>query len=51
MKVLVSHKHSFNQSQFNDVTSISYANDTYTIVTGGVSRTFSKFDFIVFIIN
>lgn len=51
MTVIVSQKNNFNQTQLDNVTSISFANDTYTIVAGGVSRTYSKDNYVIFIIN
>ena len=51
MNVLVHQKNTFNVTQLVNCTSISFANNTYTIVSGGVTRTYSKDNYIVFIIN
>lgn len=51
MTVIVSQKNNFNQTQLDNVTSISFANNTYTIVAGGVSRSYNKDNYIIFIIN
>lgn len=51
MTVIVSQKNNFNQTQLDNVTSISFADNTYTIVAGGVSRSYNKDDYIIFIIN
>lgn len=49
MRVLVKNKNTFNTSDFNNVASISFANNTYTIVLsgGGGTYTFSASDFLV----
>ena len=47
MYVVIMHKHSFTQYQYLS-TSISFADNTYTIVdTGGGVHTFSKTDYLV----
>ena len=51
MTVIVSQKNNFTQAQIENVTSISYANNTYTIVAGGVSMSYSKDNYVIFIIN
>lgn len=51
MTVIVSQKNNFNQTQLDNVTSISFANNIYTIVAGGVSRSYNKDNYVIFIIN
>ena len=51
MTVIVSQKNTFNVTQLTNVSSISFANDTYTIIAGGTTRTYSKINYIIFIIN
>ena len=47
MRVLIKNKTSFNTIEYNNVTSISFANNTYTIVHGGQTNTFSASDYLV----
>ena len=51
MTVLISQKNSFNVTQLTNVSSISFANDTYSITAGGTTSTYSKTSYIIFIIN
>lgn len=47
MRVLIKNKTSFNTIEYNNVTSISFANNTYTIVHGGVTSSYSATDYLV----
>lgn len=51
MTVLVSQKNTFNVTQLVNVSSITFANDTYSITAGGTTTTYSKASYIIFIIN
>ena len=51
MNVLVHKKNTFNVTQIVNVTSITFANNTYSITAGGSTSNYSKDDYIVFIIN
>lgn len=47
MRVLIKHKTTFNTIEYDNVTSISFASNTYTIVHGGQTNTFSANDYLV----
>lgn len=47
MRVLIKNKTSFNTIEYDNVTSISFANNTYTIVHGGQTNTFSASNYLV----
>lgn len=47
MRVLIKHKTTFNTIEYNNVTSISFASNIYTIVHGGVTTTYSAADYLV----
>lgn len=47
MKVIIKSKTSMNTIEYDNVTSISYASNTFTIVHGGVTTTFSSNDYFV----
>lgn len=47
MKVIIKSKTTMNTIEYDNVTSISYASNTFTIVHGGVTTTFSSTDYFV----
>jgi hypothetical protein len=47
MRVLIKSKTSFNTIEYDNVSSISFASNTYTIVHGGVSTSYSADDYLV----
>lgn len=47
MKVIIKNKTTFNTVEYDNVTSISFANNTYTIVHGGQTSTYSANDYLV----
>lgn len=47
MRVIIKSKTTFNTIEYDNVTSISYASNTYTIVHGGVTSTYSANDYLV----
>ena len=47
MRVLIKNKTSFNTIEYDNVTSISFANNTYTIVHGGTTTTYSAANYLV----
>lgn len=51
MVVVIHQKGTFNVTQLNNVDSISYANNIYTVVVNGVSSTYNKDNYIINIIN
>ena len=51
MYIVVMHKHSFTQYQYI-AKSVSYANDTYTVVeSNNTSHTFAKADYLIAIMS
>lgn len=51
MVVVLQQKGTFNVIQLNNVDSISYASNIYTIVINGVSSTYNKDNYTINIIN
>ena len=47
MKVLVISKTSFDVTQYNAVSSITYSSGNYVIINNGVSHTFSAANYII----
>lgn len=50
MNVVIMSKNSFNVTTLTLVSSISYASDTYTIVSNGVTYTYAKADYNICIL-
>lgn len=47
MRVIIKNKTSFETIEYNNVSSISFASNTYTIVHGGVYTQYSADDYLV----
>lgn len=47
MRVIIKNKNTFDTIEYNNVSSISFANNTYTIVHGGQTNTFSAGTYLV----
>ena len=50
MKILIIRRDGFGVTQLNNVTSISFASNTYTITAGGTTSTYSADDYLISVV-